>query len=45
MSDALAPIAQGQRFSFSRDSWATEFAFGSTMSADDSSESAVVRAV
>ncbi|MFO0557651.1 MAG: protein kinase [Polyangiales bacterium] len=45
MSDALAPLAEGQKFSFSRDSWATEFAFGSTMSADGTSESAVVRAV
>lgn len=45
MAEALAPLAEGQRFQFSRDSWATEFAFGSTMSADGSSDSAVVRAV
>ncbi len=45
MAEALAPIAEGQRFAFSRDSWATEFAFGSTMSADGSSDSAVARAV
>lgn len=45
MADALAPLADGQRFQFSRDSWATEFAFGSTMSADGTSESAVARAV
>ncbi|MBL8682130.1 MAG: serine/threonine protein kinase [Myxococcales bacterium] len=45
MAEALAPLAQGQSFSFSRDSWATEFAFGSTMSADGSSDSAVAKAV
>lgn len=45
MAEALAPLAQGQQYAFSRDSWATEFAFGSTMSADGSSDSAVARAV
>jgi serine/threonine protein kinase len=45
MANELAPFAKGQSFSFASASVAPEFAFGSTMSADDVKDSAVAAAV
>lgn len=45
MNDALLPLAVGATYTFQRDSWVVEYAFGSTMTAEGSENSGVAAAV